>query len=487
MASSLSDKAALLIGANTLKYAIGFALPMVLVRFLAKEDYGTYLQLNLISNMAVALLTLGLPTSVYYFYAHRGNMPNGRPTLIAQTQVMLVLTGLISALMIGFGAPLLGKWMSNEALANLLPIYAFYVGVLLSGEHFMHVMISQNRYGMAVTLEAGETAVRVGCLLFPIWWGLGLHGIAYGLIVYAVLRMAVRSFWLWRGPESVTKASWAARFPGEQLAYALPLAASTYVATIGGMLDRALVAIWFLPADYAIYSVGALEIPLDVIFQGSVANVLRASLPALVQQGNRREIVRIWREAVRKLAIVVVPLFITTLFTKSYAQSTHVFRIYMLLVPLHMFVLSSIPQIYGKTRLNLYVVFTVTSTNVVISLILLKVIGIYGPAIALVISQWIGSAIYFVTTMRLVEARATDLLPTGALVRTTLAACLSVLPAFALTSVIQPGLLLLVTAGGTFSVCFFVIGYFAGVFQDSDVRAAKSVARRLSPRWAGGI
>ncbi len=45
--------------------------------------------------------------------------------------------------------------------------------------------------------------------------------------------------------------------------------------------------------DCAIYSVGALEIPLDVIFQGSVANVLRASLPALVRDGNRREIVRV--------------------------------------------------------------------------------------------------------------------------------------------------------------------------------------------------
>ncbi len=68
----------------------------------------------------------------------------------------------------------------------------------------------------------------------------------------------------------------------------------------------------------------------------------------------------------RKLAIVVVPsfvfltvfaeLFITTLFTKSYAQTHVVFHLHAAGAAAHLFILSSIPQIYGKTRLNLYVV-----------------------------------------------------------------------------------------------------------------------------------
>jgi hypothetical protein len=105
---------------------------------------------------------------------------------------------------------------------------------------------------------------------------------------------------------------------------------------------------------------------------------------------------------------------------------------------------------------------------------------------ALVISQYIGSAMYFITTMRLVEARAMDLLPVGALLRTTLASCVSALPAFGLMSVMPSGLALLMAAGIAFSITFFVVGYFIGVFQDSDVRAARSVVRRLSPRLLGG-
>ena len=51
---------------------------------------------------------------------------------------------------------------------------------------------------------------------------------------------------------------------------------------IGMAFNKGVVAASFTPAEYAIYAVGALEIPLDVIFQISVHNILRASLPPLV-------------------------------------------------------------------------------------------------------------------------------------------------------------------------------------------------------------
>jgi len=67
----------LLILANTLKYAVGFALPMVLVRLLTQDDYGTYQQLSLIANFATGIMVLGLPTSIYYFYHRKSAEPSG--------------------------------------------------------------------------------------------------------------------------------------------------------------------------------------------------------------------------------------------------------------------------------------------------------------------------------------------------------------------------------------------------------------------------
>src|SRR5437016_4053796 len=489
--ASLSDKAALLILANTLKYAVGFALPMVLVRLLTQDDYGTYQQLSLIANFATGIMVLGLPTSIYYFYHRKSAEPAGRPTLMAQTQIVLLASGALTALALALAAPLLARRMSNPRLLELLPLYSVYVGLFIAGEHFMHVMISQNRYLGAVALELAETAFRVASLVLLLALGFALHAIVLMLVLYAAVRLVGRSYWLWQGADSVRHASWSGRFLGAQLAYSLPLAATMGIGLLGGLLDRGIVAMAFTPVDYAIYSVGALEIPLDTIFQVSVLNVLRASLPPLVAAGRIDEVIRIWRDSVRKLAIIIVPSFtflvcfatrfITTLFTDSYQASVHVFPIYLLVLPQYMLVLSVVPQVYGRTRLNLYVVAIAVACNAVLSLILLREIGILGPATAFVCSTYLSALLFFIVTMRLLQATPAQLLPLPAIGRTALAAVLAVLPAAALSSVIESGLVALAAGAAVFGVAYLLMGYLVGVFNASDISVARSWIRRLVP------
>lgn len=489
--ASLSRKAALLIIANAAKYAVGFVLPMVVVRFLTRSEYGTYQQLSLVATFAGGVMVLGLPTSIYYFY-HRASAGSGRATLIAQTQIMLLISGLVAALAVALAAPLLAVWLHNPELRSLLPWYSLYVGLFIGGEHFLHVMISQNRYGLAVGLELVETFVRVVALVSVLVFGGSLRGIVMILAAYAALRLVVRSYWIWQGQDSVANASWAQRSAAAQLAYGLPLAATVCIGVIGGLLDRTIVAVVFNPAAFAAYSVGALEIPLDSILQASVLNVLRASLPPLVMQGRIDEVIRVWRDSVRKLALIVVPSFvflaffagrfITTLFTESYADSVAVFRIYVLLIPLHMLVVSVVPQVYGRTRLNLYVVAVAVATNVLLSFALLRYMGILGPATALVCSQYLSSLLYFVVTVRLLRTVPRRLLPIAALARTALASLLAVGPALYLAHSIESRLLSLAAAAAIYAAGYFVAAYALGVFRETEIQAARSWLRRLGLR-----
>lgn len=489
--ASLTDKAVLLIVANSLKYAVGFALPMVLVRLLSETDYGTYQQLSLVATFATGIMLLGLPTSVYYFYHRRNDTPAGRPTLIAQTQILLLLAGCSTAVLIALCAPFLAERMGNPQLAQLLPLYAAYVGLYIAGEHFMHVMISQNRYQMAVGLEILETVFRVASLSVLLLLGYGLTAVVVMLVIYAALRLTGRSYWLWSGTDSVRHADWSLRFPREQLSYSLPLAASACIGLLGGLLDRAIVALSFTTVDYAIYSVGALEIPLDTIFQASVLNVLRASLPQLVSEGRTGEVIRIWRDSVRKLALIIVPSvvflvcfaerFITGLFTDTYAESVQVFRIYLMVLPLYMLVLSVVPQVYGRTRLNLYVVAVSVTANACLSAVLLHYIGILGPATALVVSQYLGASLYFIVTMRLLHARAGQLMPLAAIGRTTVAALLAAGPAMLAASFVTSKVLALALGGMVFAIAYFPCGYLLGIFDPSDISTARSWMRKLVP------
>lgn len=495
--SSLSDKAGFLIVANFIKYAVGFVMPMVLVRLLSQSDYGTYQQLQLVNNIASAILTLGLPTSVYYFYHHI--KPHQHAALRSQTTWMLIAAGSLAGLGVAWAAGLLGARMNNASLASLLPLYALSIAFLIASEQFTPFMISQDRYRVAVSFETGETIVRVLILIVPLSLGYGLKGLVAAAVMYAALRFILRTVILFKSKTAAGGDEHAAKGAGfvkEQLAYSTPLALMSIVGLVGNQLDRGLVAAFFTPVDYAIYSVGALEIPLDVIFQASVANVLRASLPPLIRDGQMQEVTRLMRESVRKLAIIVLPSFIflyghshefiTLLFTSRYEQSASVFRIYLFLIPLHMFVLSMIPQIFGKTKANLYIVITTAAIHLVLSFVLLKLIGFYGPAISSVATSYIASLIYFVVAKRLIGAKLSEMLPWLSLVKVVAAALAGLVAARMLGGVTASGLLNLTLGGVLYSVVFFVVGAAIGLFTEGDWALARRWLGKVAPQWARG-
>ena len=489
--ATLSDKAGFLIAANFIKYAVGFTLPMLMVRLLDKPDYGTYQQLLLVNSMALGLLTMGLPSSIFFFFNRisRGR----RAALVRQTITMLALAGVVAGVGIALAAPAIANRASNPSLTGLLPVYAVAVGLMLAGEHFTSFMVAQDRYACAVAFELSETVVRVIALVLPVLLGFGLPGLVICAVLYAFGRLAVRTIWILRSPsvEDDLAAIGEPRtfFVGEQLAYSIPLWLTSIVGVTGGMLDRAIVAGAFRPVDYAIYSVGALSVPLDVIFQASVADVLRASLPPLVQRGELAEVARLLRESVRKLALVILPSFvflygfahefITLLFTNQYADSVHVFRIYLYTMPLWIFTLSLVPQVFGATRINLHIVLVSTVVHLVLSFTLLKLVGFYGPALSGVISTYVSTGIYLAMAMSLVKVPLAQLVPYGR-IAATLGCCALALVVAELAAVPSFGKLIALSADAlVFGIVYLGSALAFGVFTSAD--------RSLARRWLGRI
>jgi len=488
--ASLSDKAGFLIGANLVKYAVGFITPMVLVRMLDRADYGTYQQLALIGALGIAILVLGLPNSVYYFH-DRKNLARDK-VLTLQTSAILLASGVVTAMCLLVARPLIVQVMGNPAMSAPMPWYVLALGMLIATEHFVQFMIARDRYKVAVLVEVAETIVRVLILVLPLLAGFGLMGLVTALFGYALLRFIGRTLWLVVPLGGLRKPEGERWFIREQLEYAVPLGLMSLVGLIGGYLDRGIVATRFSPSDYAIYSVGALEIPLDAIFQASVATVLRASMPALIRDGRHDEVIRLLREGVRKLSLIVLPCFvfllgfsyefITVLFTPQYAKSVAVFRIYLFLMPLNMFILSPVPPAYGRTRINFQVVAAVTVVHVILSFVLLHWIGFYGPAMSAVSTAYLLSAFYFVFACRLTGGSVSSLLPLGTFARVLGCAGVAVLVARLALGGLLHKFVGLVAAGALFSVVFLGLCMVAGVFTPAD----RALARRWLGRLTGG-
>jgi O-antigen/teichoic acid export membrane protein len=484
---SLSHKAGFLILANLIKYSIGFVLPMVLVRMLSQTDYGTYQQLNLVSTAAVGIMVLGLPTSVYYFYHHVKE--EVRATLIVQTTLLVALGGLIAGAFVFLDAGPLAAQLGNPEMAHLLAISAIALPFTIASEHCMAFVISQNRFQATVFFETLETVLRMVLVLAPLRLGYGLPGIIACLVAFSIARWLGRNSYLFL-TSGVRFAGWSKfTFVREQLDYSLPVALTQVSSLIGNTFNKAIIAAWFSPAQYAIYAVGNFPIPLASIFQASVADVLRSSLPPLVRDGNLEEVVRLVREATRKLSLVVLPSFvflfgfapqlITLLFTKQYEDSVDIFRIFILQVPLDMLILSAIPQVFGRTRLNLYVNLFSMVMLIVSSWALLKAVGFYGAAIAYVASRYLGTMVFLWMSIKLTKSSLRRFFDWPHLLRTMVASGIALLAGRAVVGLTHSNFVNVLLAGSVYSVAFVIAAFPTGTLTPSDRAALARLLQKL--------
>lgn len=490
---SLSDRAGFLVTANIVKFAIGIVTPIMLVRLLSHSDYGSYQQMVLVSTAAVALLTFGLPTSVFYFKSHVSR--EAMPALIVQTSGLLLVGGVIATATVYFGAAPLSRVLNNPGMGHLLAIYGLSIGLVIASEHSLSFLISMDQYGRAVLFEVGEALLRVILLLAPLWLGFGFSGLVVSVVIYAAIRFTVRMAYLFlRSDVSFARlrGHW---FVREQLDYSAPIAMMYLITAFGSTFNRGLLAASFTPADYAIFAVGSTVLPLASIFQTSVASVLRAELPAMFRDGQLVEMVRIVRESTRKLSIIMLPgfvfalahayEFITVLFTNSYARSVNVFRISVFEMPLDMLILSAIPQICGKTRANMQVNFASVTFLVICSYGLIKSIGFYGVPIAGILTQYFAASLFLVVVLRLLRTTLWKLLPFPQMLRALAASAVAALASCLIPALSSSSLVNLLIEALVFGIVFAGVGALAGVFTENDRRLIRRWLAKVLPIGAG--
>ena len=186
--------------------------------------------------------------------------------------------------------------------------------------------------------------------------------------------------------------------------YGLPLAATGLAGTLGYQFDRLVVGVKFSPQEFAVYALGAVEVPIGLLIAAAVSNVLLPRLTVLWRDGDRDALIAIWREATRKTSLVLLPLFafmmamsadlIRLLYGPGFSESVDVFRVYLLLLPLRIATWGLIPQAIGRTAVNLHASILILVANACVALALIGPLGTIGAAVAAPISALVAIAYY---------------------------------------------------------------------------------------------
>ena len=113
-------------------------------------------------------------------------------------------------------------------------------------------------------------------------------------------------------------------------------------------------------ATFAIYAVGCLQIPVVDLVATSAGSVIMVRMAEGLREGRPGHCLAIWRETVRHLALVLVPVvglllvtshtLIVLLFTDQYAAAVPIFTIWSLAILPGVFLTDAALRVYAQTR-----------------------------------------------------------------------------------------------------------------------------------------
>ncbi len=460
---------------------LGFLATIVIVRFLSPHEVGTFKQVFLIYNTISPLFLLALPASLLYFMPRLGKFQQQQ--FFTQTILLLFLGGLLFSACMLLGAKYIAAYFKNPSLATLLPIFSLYPLFAIPFNAFGSFHIAMDRYKTAAILSIIGSFVAILSYLIPISLGMPLRSVflitvsAAALLLLSMLiysRSTLEGYRIYMSWNSIKT----------QLSYAVPLGLSSILGMLAWNTDRVMVSLFFPPALFAIYAIGAVEMPLVGIVNGAVNSVLVPKFSSLLAEDNTKEVVRIWHEAIRKTSLILLPIFaflllfakpfITFLFTEQYLKSAFIFQIYLFMLPARLGADGgAILQASGKTRPLLIGSSLYLILNIPLNLAFIYIVGLPGPAIATAIINLLGAAYILYFVYPLIKLPLSKLLPWKMIFQIGFICLLSAVIVAPLSLLLESKIILLSSAGLLFLLIFFPITLITGCLRRDDIDLIK--------------
>lgn len=480
-----SHQAGLITGAEFMRFGVKTLIGVILARILVPHQLGSYRQLFLLYSTFSAFLLLGIPHSILYFLPKMANEEE-RNQYVSRILNLAGILGFVFSISLILFKGLIAKSFNNPELASLLLIYAGYPIFMFATQIFSMVMIAQHRAGQIAKFTIFSVVSDAVLIIGAAFIFRRLVPIVCGVMIAAGLQWVYARIQLsqYRGSHF-----WDREFLLSQFKYSLPLGLSSLIGMLSMQLDKLVISGFFSPDQFAVFSIGAMELPFITIFTNSVNAVL---LPGISGQPDKSHMAEIYRGAVRKNALIILPMamlffifakpIIVLLYSARYIAAVPYFKIYLLILPLRIATFGIIFMAMGKTRHVLYNSIFTLSANLVLNLILVRIMGMMGAAVATVIVTWLAAIMYVIWMKTNLHLKLRDFFSLLPIVRTTLACLVAGILAYVCMTIITYKVLSQIIALILFTASYLVIGYWLKAILPYDVSTLKSFVLNLKHR-----
>ena len=434
--------ALLIIAGRIAGFAAAFLIPLILVRIFDLETFGTYKQWFLLYGTLLTVTQIGMAESLLYFLP-RAEAEAGR--FVMNSVLLLGGVGAAVALMLVLTSGMLASWMSNPALAPLIPLLGLYLLFMQASICLETVMTARSSFRAAAITYAVTDVSRALFLIIPVLLVPALRSLLYGAVAFSALRFAytVRYFGREFGSGFRPDAACLAR----QLSYALPFALYVVAHIAQDNYHQYAVSGLFDAATFAIYSVGCMQIPLVELVATTVCNVMMVGMTNAIHDGRETEVIALWNHTVRKLALAFFPLacvlliaardLIVMLFTDNYLASVPIFMTGLTAIFFATVPVDGLLRVYAKTNLLLIInLFRLALIAISIQWFVTS-FGLVGAVLVTVLALGIGKLLGLVVMSGRWQSGVRNMLPWRALSGIAALSIAAGLPALAVAYGVQ--------------------------------------------------
>jgi O-antigen/teichoic acid export membrane protein len=332
---SMLERRAFMLGtANAIDFALQFLLPVVLARSLDVESFGKYRLLWLAVYTVLAISTLAMPQSLYYFLP-RSDAAQKR-LYINQTLLFLCLTSLFAA----WALSPLDPWRpaSVHGIADpqwVVPAFVFLWTVASVLDLLPTVEERITWQSKAIVGLSGLRAVVLS--LVAIATG-ELAPVLLTLIAFVLFKLCLLLYYIARY-HGLGRPLYDVRSLVAQVRHAAPIGLSGTLYGLRSQADQWVAATLFSIGMFASFSVSAVLGPLVYICRQSVTQVFLPSMSRLEAGGDLPGMLALNSRANVMVAVLAYPLLafafvfaediITLVYTDAYLEAAPAMRLYI--------------------------------------------------------------------------------------------------------------------------------------------------------------
>ncbi len=383
---------------------VGVVSGMVFSRVLTVADYGTYLQTFLAYNFAVPLLTLGMPSALYFFLPGAKERQKG---LVLDNLLLLLIAGMIFSLFLLLGGTeLLAERFNNPDLENTLRwmvFYPLYTFPVLIGAA---VWVTKGKVKLNAIFNVVKGFILTGSLILAALFTKSYEAPTIVRIILPLLFLPFTLYLIFKHvPGKWYKPSLSNMW--SMTKFAVPLGLASVLGTLTIQMASIIVSMMTSVEEFAIYANGAKEVPIVGIVTGSISVVIMADMAKNVKQGNLKKALEIFRKSAVMSALFLIPVmvflmiyaetFIKLLYSSKYIESVIPFRIYLFMLPVRIVYYGAAFVALGKTKTILYRSFIELLLTVLLAYFFTLWLSYIGAAIATVLMYYIFAIPYNLT------------------------------------------------------------------------------------------